>query len=86
MSADKTPLHMQGGSGASVQQLQEEIARLQETNQRLAAQNMRLVLLNKEKDQRLYKAELVIRRYRTRLVRWFEDMVFDPLEAESLNA
>ncbi|CAL6071962.1 Conserved_hypothetical protein [Hexamita inflata] len=41
---------------------------------------MRLVVLAKEKDRRLYQAELTIRRYRTRLVRWFEDMVFDPLE------
>ena len=46
---------------------------------------MKLVLLAKDKDQRLYHQELTIRRYRLRLVRWFEDMTYDPLENEELD-
>lgn len=47
---------------------------------------MKLVLLCKEKDRSLYEAELVIRKYRSRLIRWFEDMVYDPLDAPEAQA
>ncbi|KAH0574487.1 hypothetical protein SS50377_24445 [Spironucleus salmonicida] len=63
-------------------EIQQQLAILQEENQRLAQQNLRLVLLAKEKDRKLYQYELALRRYRTRLVRWFEDMAYDPLETE----
>eukprot|EP00703_Trepomonas_sp_PC1_P005216 JAP91390.1 hypothetical protein TPC1_17018 [Trepomonas sp. PC1] len=66
-------------------ELLEYSRQLEKTNERLAQQNMKLVLLAKDKDQRLYQQELVIRRYRTRLVRWFEDMTYDPLENEEFD-
>ena len=69
----------------SREELVHTVSMLEAANKKLAEQNMKLVLLAKEKDQRLFKAELVIRRYRTRLVRWFEDMVFDPLESAELD-
>lgn len=69
----------------SREELLNAVKMLEASNKKLAEQNMKLVLLAKEKDQRLFKAELVIRRYRTRLVRWFEDMVFDPLEGSELE-
>lgn len=63
----------------SREELLVEIKQLQTANSQLAQQNMKLVFLNKERDQRLMRCEAVIRRYRSRLVRWFEDMQHDPL-------
>lgn len=63
----------------SREELLAEIKQLQTANSQLAQQNMKLVFLNKERDQRLMRCEAVIRRYRSRLVRWFEDMQHDPL-------
>ncbi|KAG9396211.1 hypothetical protein J8273_2563 [Carpediemonas membranifera] len=47
---------------------------------KLLEHNMRLLLLLKEKEQKIRKQELVIRKYRSRLVRWFEDMQYDPMD------
>ncbi|TNJ28825.1 hypothetical protein GMRT_15584 [Giardia muris] len=66
--------------------LLERARELQATNLQLAQQNAKLVLLNKERDVRLLKCEAVIRRYRARLVRWFEDMKTDPLAFDTLEA
>eukprot|EP00768_Dysnectes_brevis_P003382 gnl/Dysnectes_brevis/2423_a2880_2198.p1 GENE.gnl/Dysnectes_brevis/2423_a2880_2198~~gnl/Dysnectes_brevis/2423_a2880_2198.p1 ORF type:complete len:133 (+),score=9.50 gnl/Dysnectes_brevis/2423_a2880_2198:24-401(+) len=60
-------------------ELQTELQKLKAQNGKLAKHNMKLLLLLKEKDQRLFKCELVIRKYRARLIRWFEDMKHDPL-------
>lgn len=75
-------IRMSTQENASREDLLTEIARLKEVNAKLSQQNMKLVLLNKERDIRLFKCEGVIRRYRSRLVRWFEDMKYDPLTTE----
>ncbi|KAG9394782.1 Myblike DNA-binding domain containing protein [Carpediemonas membranifera] len=46
----------------------------------LLEHNMRLLLLLKEKEQKIRKQDLVIRKFRSRLVRWFEDMQYDPMD------
>ncbi|GIQ81503.1 hypothetical protein KIPB_002468 [Kipferlia bialata] len=60
--------------GVSREALEREIAELKTAKDKLIQQNLQLLLLMKEKDQKLFRCEMVIRKYRARLVRWFEDM------------
>jgi hypothetical protein len=62
------------------------IAELEAENRRIMEHNMQLLLLLKEKESRLQHAEAVIRKYRSRLIRWFEDMQADPMADPSAEA
>eukprot|EP00766_Chilomastix_caulleryi_P004805 gnl/Chilomastix_caulleri/613.p1 GENE.gnl/Chilomastix_caulleri/613~~gnl/Chilomastix_caulleri/613.p1 ORF type:complete len:97 (+),score=15.42 gnl/Chilomastix_caulleri/613:73-363(+) len=63
-------------------QLDIENKRLREEVDKLVRQNAKLLILLRDREAKLSEAEIVIRRYRSRLVRWFEDMQYDPLDQD----
>ncbi len=71
---------MSGEEAQTMTQLVMENMSLRKKHDKLVEHNMRLLLLLKEKEQKVKKQELIIRKYRSRLVRWFEDMQYDPME------
>ncbi|KAG9392075.1 Myblike DNA-binding domain containing protein [Carpediemonas membranifera] len=62
------------------EQLVKDSLELRAKQDMLREHNMRLLLLLKEKEQKIRKQQLVIRKYRSRFVRWFDDMQYDPME------
>ncbi len=63
-----------------MEQLKAENTMLATRHDKLVEHNMRLVMFLKEKETQIRKQELLMRKYRSRLVRWFEDMQYDPME------
>ena len=67
----------------SFERLDLENKQLREERDKLIRQNAKLLLLLKDRESKLTDAEIIIRKYRSRLVRWFEDMKYDPFELEN---